>query len=84
MNWSPPSDPVGATEHVGQQFCVWLNALLEAIRNQKMHPDAMESWPAPESSASATGVFGAAFLEAEQSPADSLRVTSGGSEGRLA
>ena len=41
-------------------------------------------WPAPESPASATGVFGAAFLEAEQSPADSLRVTSGGSEGRLA
>ena len=41
-------------------------------------------WPTPESPASATGVFGAAFLEAEQSPADSLRVTSGGSEGRLA
>ena len=41
-------------------------------------------WPTPESPASATGVFGAAFLEAEQSPADSLRVTSGGNEGRLA
>ena len=34
LNWSPPSDPVGATEHVGQQFCAWLKALLEARMRQ--------------------------------------------------
>ena len=34
LNWSPPSDPVGATEHFGQQFCVWLKALLEARMRQ--------------------------------------------------
>ena len=48
FDWSPSlqqvrSDPLGATEHVGKHFCVWLKALLEAIRNHKMQPDTMES-----------------------------------------
>ena len=34
LNWSPPSDPVGATEHVAQQFCAWLKALLAARMRQ--------------------------------------------------